>query len=376
MPKLERLYKAGLSDSEKIIEWDISVTKNSDGTGTIETVFGLQDGKKQTIREVILAGKNIGRSNETTPYWQAVKEAEARWAAKRKRHKYGVTVAESLQARLRAPMLALVYQDYADEVDWENAYAQPKLDGFRCIAECLEDNSVKLWSREGQPITTLDHVTTVLSKILRPGDRLDGELFSKKDTFQRIASLIRKKQKGTETIQYHVYDMPQINKATDFYSRYRQLKALFAKNKGKIKALKLVETVKVTSASALALYQAKCLSRGYEGAMLRHGKSGYSPDHRDKQLLKVKTFKDAEFKITAVREGRGKCKGMCVFICETAAGAPFEVFAHGTQKNKRKLWEDRAKHIGRKLTVKYQEMTTSENPVPRFPVALRFYETL
>ena len=69
------------TEVRKIMEWSISV-QWIDNIPTIVTVFGYGDGKKQTTMLKILQGKNIGRSNQTTPYEQALSEAKSKWEKK------------------------------------------------------------------------------------------------------------------------------------------------------------------------------------------------------------------------------------------------------------------------------------------------------
>ena len=88
----------------------------------------------------------------------------------------------------------------------------------------------------------------------------------------------------------------------------------------------------------------------------------------------MKTFFDAEFEIVGCKEGRGSYEGMAIFTCKTPDGHTFDVTAHGTHEEKRKAWEDRESHIGKKLTVKYQFFTTTDKPVPFLPVAKGFAE--
>ncbi len=105
--------------------------------------------------------------------------------------------------------------------------------------------------------------------------------------------------------------------------------------------------------------------------MLRHGREGYEAGKRSSSLLKVKLFADLDFPIVDVREGRGTHKGMAIFVCQTDKGHHFEVTAPGTHEEKRAAWEGRDKLIGKLVTVKYQRWTTTAEPVPYIPTAVR-----
>lgn len=60
----------------KIKQWVVSVVDS-----TITVTHGQVGGKQQTQTTVITEGKNIGKSNETTPSEQAYLEAKAKWTS-------------------------------------------------------------------------------------------------------------------------------------------------------------------------------------------------------------------------------------------------------------------------------------------------------
>jgi ATP-dependent DNA ligase len=110
--------------------------------------------------------------------------------------------------------------------------------------------------------------------------------------------------------------------------------------------------------------------------MLRHGRAGYEAGKRSANLLKVKTFADAEFKVVDYKLGRGKLAGAAIFNCQTEAGHHFDVLAPGTVEKKKAYGEAGGKYVGRMLTVKYMDYTKTAEPVPFHPVAIRFREDL
>ena len=82
------LYKKASTGA--IEAWHQAVVKGEPGDPipypAIVTTYGQLGGKLQQIKEHITEGKNIGRSNETTPYEQTVAEATSRWEMKKKKH--------------------------------------------------------------------------------------------------------------------------------------------------------------------------------------------------------------------------------------------------------------------------------------------------
>jgi len=224
-------------------------------------------------------------------------------------------------------------------------------------------------SREGKPITTMGHIRELLEGLLREdGAALDGELWVPGTPFQTIASAIKREQELSQKIQYHVYDAPI---ARPFRDRTLFVQCTVEALPADA-AIKFVETHPIANPEQLMAFQQSCLADGYEGAMLRYGLDNYEAGKRSASLLKVKTFHDEEFRVVGCKEGRATYEGMAIFECITATGAKFDVTAPGTLEEKRQFWADRAKYLDKLLTVKYFEFTTTESPVPRFPVAVRF----
>lgn len=115
------------------------------------------------------------------------------------------------------------------------------------------------------------------------------------------------------------------------------------------------------------------LREGYEGAMVRAA-NGLYENRRSSNLLKMKDFDDAEFKIVGVEEGRGPFKGCAIFQCEAWTLTPFSCKMRGSVDLLKSIFKDKSKVIGKKITVRYQGVTNGG--VPRFPVgiAIRDYE--
>src|SRR3546814_5944064 len=90
------------------------------------------------------------------------------------------------------PMLAEKYDAF------EPGFAQPKLDGVRCIA--TKDG---LFSRQGKPITSCPHISTALTPLFEPTTslELDGELYNHdlKEHFNDNHRPVRNPQTTTAT---------------------------------------------------------------------------------------------------------------------------------------------------------------------------------
>ena len=89
------------------------------------------------------------------------------------------------------PMLCYPYEKKKKEIKYP-CYVQPKLDGVRCVAVYTE-----LFSRHGNPFPTLSHIK---EELLKNTEHLilDGELYSENFNFEKIISLVKKKNKTEE----------------------------------------------------------------------------------------------------------------------------------------------------------------------------------
>ena len=374
------LYKQ--TSKGKIQQWTISVSK-----ATVTTIYGLVDGKLQTTIDIVKEGKNIGRSNETTPATQAEAETLSSYEGKLKEgYVEDAKLAASTKNTLGAvePMLAHPIENKLKYVKFP-ALAQPKLDGARCLAIMI-DGTVTLWSRTQKKYLSTPHLIEEIEKTFGRYKNLilDGELYNHayKHDFNTIMSLIKREDvhENHELVQFHIYDVVGEGNWTKRTSILSKLD-LAPKNGVAEIAAKLrnnycfrVETIDVKSQDGLEEYQADCVERGYEGCMYR-AMDGLYEHKRSSGLLKVKDFKDDEFKIVDVEEGSGKLMGRVgAFYCELPDGRTFKAKPMGTLDHVKDLWKNKKDCIGKMATVKYQNLTP--DGVPRFPVlkGIRDYE--
>lgn len=396
MASFPELHGEAVSGKAKM--WSIRVLER-DGTGVIETTHGYVDGKKQVNEKVISAGKNIGKKNETTPLQQAVSEAKASWI-KKKESGYspiGITTSatvsditkgvaavnldpesdegeddngrgKGIDKDVPSPMLAHDFLKRGKSIKFP-CFTQRKYDGTRCVAM----SGKGLFSRNKKRYPHLDHIVAEINKL--PNTIiLDGELYSDTLTFQEIVGIVKREtlkegdQEKQIQIKLHVYDI--INKAP-YEERYANLQILF--NKYKFKHLVLVKSDICESEEAMKELHAQYVAENFEGLMLRN-KTGLYKNSRAVDLQKFKAFETEEFKIVSYKEGEGLETGCVIWICEAENGLHFACRPRGTREEREVLYSDGKKYVGKKLTVRYQEMTDSN--VPRFPVgiAIRDYE--
>ena len=376
---LDILYKK--STTQAIQQWRISTQGNE-----IVTVWGQLGGAQQTTRETIASGKNIGRVNSTTPSEQAEAEALSRWEKKLKKG-YVKNISDAEDGVVDdvilggvLPMLAHKYSEQGHKIVWP-AFAQPKLDGHRCMG-VVENGVATLWSRTRKQITGLPHIVKDIEVWAERTNNLDivldGECYNHeyKENFEVLTSFIRSAtpKPGHEVVQYHIYDIATEGMA--FVDRHAIIAAF---NLGK--SLVPVRTIGVSNEEDLKAAMEEFLEQGYEGAMVRN-LHGLYVHTRSYDLQKVKSFEDSEFKVIAVKEGRGKLAGHAIFVCaigsgdtRMATGAEFDVKMKGKVAELKKFFDNPTSVIGKELTVQFQGVT-KKNRVPRFPVGLRIRENL
>jgi ATP-dependent DNA ligase len=362
--------------------WSVAVV-DRDAIGVIITTHGYEDGKKVVNERQVTVGKNIGKKNATTPVTQAISEAQSLWNKKRDagyaedsadpvvptNTEPTNTVADSVvedTKEVPLPMLAQDFNKRGKNIKFP-CFAQRKLDGVRCVAI----SGKGLYSRNGK--ATSPHLTHIVAEVngWPQGTILDGELYSDELTFQEIVGLVKKatlKAGDAEKIKHiHlcVYDTIRSGSNAD---RYEWLRGYFSSKA--FSALRLLPTVTCVTLADVKTLHAQYVAEGYEGLILRNTAAEYKVGHRSADLQKYKEFEDNEYVVTGFKEGDGVEKGCVIWTCINPAGLEFAVRPRGTHEERAALFAPGASYIGKKLTVRYQELTN--DGIPRFPVGIAF----
>ena len=394
----------GTDKSGRTKMWQITIESFDNGNKAIvTTMYGLVDGKKQLTERTYTTGKNIGKSNETTPYEQALSEARSKWNDKKEKEGYTVGDAEVPssggkqesnapesddqdipQTTKILPMLAHVFDPAKSKTKKSKSvlnfpcYIQPKLDGVRCVCYLSDDKTkVLAQSRTGAYFESVGHITT---ELLGPfstnpelgGLILDGELYSEEMPFEVLVGLVKKKKlteqdiKQLSLVSYNVYDIVDLSGTMTFSERYDKLQRVVEILQNPY--IHLVTTVIGNNENDFREFFASCIRDGFEGVMLRTTQGKYRCNYRSHDLQKYKEFMESEYEIVGYREAEGRDKGTVVWICKVGDGTEnvFSVRPKGTMDSRRELYANGSKYVGKMLTVVYQEL--SEGGVPRFPV--------
>lgn len=317
---METIFKTDARGRQRM--FNIRVERLRDGTANIVKTTGLVDGKKQTSVIHVPLG-----------YDSAVKRAKTMWT---NQHDKDIL-----------PMLAHKYEDRKRYLS-EPMYVQPKLDGVRILV-----NNKGGISRTGKVVPGTEH----WGKNLKDGEYLDGECYVHGMDFESITSAFKT---APEKLEFHVFDYYDVNRPH----------LTFEERKSHV----TVETQLVRRKEDLQGVHDAFAARGYEGIMIRNPRSAYEPGKRSNGLLKMKMFETEEFPIVGCHEGTGRDAGTPVWECRTKGGDVFSVRPEGSMESRREAFARRKEIVGKKLTVRYQNMTVAG--VPRFPVgiAIRDYE--
>ena len=349
----DTIYK--IDSKNKVRVWYME--QNND---TYRTWDGTQDGKIKCSEWRVAIPTNIGKSNERDGVAQAAFEIESQYKNKLEKDYHTSLESVDCGSHIIQPMLADKYKNF------QPGFAQPKLDGIRCIA-----TKNGLFSRQGKPITSCNHIEKTLAPLFEnnPDLILDGELYNHeyKDDFNEIVSMVRKmnptkdqQEVISSKVQYHVYDMP--SQEGNFFRRSAYIN-LHLKD---IPYVHIVGTIQVDNEENYDYFHGLWLEQGYEGSMWRNN-TPYE-NKRTKNLLKRKDFVDEEFEVVAIEEGQGNWAGVAKRVkCRLSDGRTFGAGIKGTREAAAKLIHEKH-HI---VTVKYFQLTP--DGIPRFGIATKFH---
>lgn len=364
------LYKR--SKIGKPQEWTIIVEGNA-----YHTLAGQVGGVITKSEPTFCKGKNLGRANQTTPEEQAIAEAKSKWEKKTKTGYFQSIKDIDKKLSYFEPMLAKKYQDRKRFVEFP-CLIGPKLDGLRMIA--TKDG---LTTRNGKTFNSCPHISRILKPLFDkyPNWVLDGEIYSQDVPFEKIVSLTRKKDPTPEDLiesekicQFWIFDGVIDDELASFETRFDTIRNsiinLCVSNEiiDTYESIRFVMNFMAYSDDDVNKYHNEFISEGFEGAMLRTIDAPYE-NKRSNHLLKVKNFLDDEYIIVDVIEGIGNRSGMAGnLVFDLGDGRTFGSGIKGNEDYYKELLINKHKYIGKKATVRYQNLT--EDGMPRFPICV------
>ncbi|MDY0233522.1 MAG: DNA ligase [Sulfurimonas sp.] len=249
----------------------------------------------------------------------------------------------SLYAKKPELFLLNVYNKDIDVTSW---YMSEKLDGVRAYWD-----GKRLISRAGNDFNAPSFFTKDF-----PSHELDGELWSKREDFSNINSIVSTqddKARWSE-LTYNIFEVP--NAKGGLIKRLSLVK--------ETRYIKLIKQIKVRDNQHLEEYLKELEKKGAEGLVVRDGSLNYYTQRND-NALKIKSFYDAECEVVAYTKGRGKYRDMVgSLVCKMQDDNMIKIGSGLSDKQRAE-----PPQIGAIITFKYYGLTSNGNP--RFPVFLR-----
>lgn len=312
---------------------------------------------------------------------------------------------------ITSPMLASAWK--GEELTYP-VYATPKIDGIRA----LKING-EIVSRSFKPIKN-DYIRQCLAGL---PDDVDGELcagsldnlgafhqvsaetINNLGTFQEAQHLVNSKSVVSEDWCYIIFDWVSNTLDDTYQYRYLQLikilhnilvnKELYPTDEILTKIC-FLHPKRINSLEELVAYEKDCISKGYEGVMLRSTDGPYKcgrATNKEAYMLKVKRFDDAEAKVVGFvelehnnneaekdnfgrtkrsdkKEGKVGAGVLGKFILELPDGKLFGCGTGLSAEQRKEIWENQDNYLGK--LVKYKYFAHGEKDLPRHPVFLGF----
>ena len=274
-------------------------------------------------------------------------------------------------------------QEYKGKCDWDDRwYASRKLDGVRCLAVVDENRVCTLYSRMGKELTTLNRVKEAIENTGIINHVFDGEIClldeNGNEDFQGVMKELRRKDHQIENPRFMIFDMMHKSEFdagkgnTPLTERLRALRAWQGGRFTCAQTLQYVDQVQINDNDHFETWNKLSAEKGWEGFMLRKN-VGYE-GKRSKNLVKVKKFHDAEYKVIdydtdtaeVVRNGRSETIEMLSQVWIEHKGHKVKVGSGWTHDQRLQYMDGSI--VGKIITVQYFEETKND----KGGISLRF----
>ena len=285
-------------------------------------------------------------------------------------------------------------QNYDGKCDWnDNWYASRKLDGVRCLAVVDEKGECTLYSRMGKEFTTLNKVKEEIEATRIINTVFDGEIClideNGNEDFQGVMKQLRRKDHQIENPTFMIFDgiyKPDFDKGkskiklSDRLSTLRTWLYDYNSRNPNQSTLRYLDQAQIIDGRHFDMWGQMASDGNWEGFMLRKD-VGYE-GKRSKNLLKVKTFHDAEYEVLdvdfdsmrIVKDGREEYLDMLAQVWIEHKGYKVKVGSGFTQEQRLKYTQEPI--VGKTITVQYFEETKNDKGgiSLRFPTVKHIYE--
>lgn len=271
--------------------------------------------------------------------------------------------------------------------DW---YASRKINGIRTLVY-FDGKEIHTASRGGaiNYDFVLDHIIhnpVLVDYFTKYPDLIfDCETYKHGWTLNKISGICRTQKTAYdgEPLELYVYDIVDVNKTFEerlqILNRIQQdLNLSFIPERDweedELK-IQIVPHILISGWDNMKKLHDEWVSEGWEGVVIRDPNVTYKPGGRGNQMLKIKNYIDAEYKIIGLTEGLRE-EDMC-FLMETPEGQQFNCKPMGDRAQKKWYREHIDELMGKMATIKYFEMSGKEgSQIPQQPVmiSIRDYE--
>ena len=274
-------------------------------------------------------------------------------------------------------------QNYEGKCDWNDRWwVSRKLDGVRCLAITDEEGQCKLYSRMGKEFTTLDKVKDAIEATGIINSVFDGEICLVDDDgnedFQGVMKQLRRKDHQIENPAFMIFDMltkSEFEAEKSDRKLYPRLIILKQWLRGRFideSILRFTDQTLITDQDHFEYWNTVENKDNWEGLMLRKD-VGYE-GKRTKNLVKVKSFHDAEYEVLGwdvdqhevVRDGKSVSMTMLSQVWIEHKGYIVKVGSGFTQEQRLEYMDGSI--VGKIITVQYFEETHND----KGGISLRF----
>ena len=266
-------------------------------------------------------------------------------------------------------------QNYEGKCEWNDRWwVSRKLDGVRCLAITDDEGKCRLYSRMGKEFTTLDKVKDAIEATGIINSVFDGEIClvdeDGNEDFQGVMKQLRRKDHQIENPAFMIFDMLTKSEFEAEESKrklYPRLIILKQWLRGRFideSILRFTEQTLITDQNHFEYWNTIENKDSWEGLMLRKD-VGYE-GKRTKNLVKVKSFHDAEYEVLGwdvdqhevVRDGKSVSMTMLSQVWIEHKGYIVKVGSGFTQEQRLEYMDGSI--VGKVITVQYFEETNNQ----------------
>ena len=283
------------------------------------------------------------------------------------------------------PKLASFGEGYSER--W---YASRKLDGVRCLAVVDVNGTCTLYSRMGKEFTTLNKIKYAIEATGIINYVFDGEIClldeDGNEDFQGVMKELRRKDHQIENPTFMIFDMIHKSefdsgKSSDnLSSRLQTLRTWLGPRYDTKETLRYLDQAVIADERHFDIWNQMAKDNNWEGFMLR--KDTFYEGKRSKNLLKVKSFYDAEYEVLGwdidthevVRDGKSVSMTMLSQVWINHKGYIVKVGSGFTQDQRLQYMDGSI--VGKTITVQYFEETNNQEGgiSLRFPTVKHIYD--